>query len=201
MSTLPQKVKSVMRVYDRLDRDIAKFQDKSQLRCLNGCGECCKKPDIEAGIVEFLPLALDLYDRGIAESTLDELANKPDSLCHVFRPHITHFGGMCNAYPHRGLICRLFGFTARVNKDNQRELVTCKYIKTEQSEAFNNATAAIAKGENVPIMSEYYYRMQSIDPNLQGFYPINVAMAKAIEIVLHYYAYRKRRKPRNNRED
>jgi hypothetical protein len=35
----------------------------------------------------------------------------------------------------------------------------------------------------------------SVDPSLSDFYPINEAMAKAIEIVLHYYAYRKRRKP------
>ncbi|MEN9639434.1 MAG: hypothetical protein RLZZ262_1302 [Bacteroidota bacterium] len=196
MSSLPQKVKSVMRVYDRLDKDIAAFQTKSKLHCLSGCGECCKKPDIEAGIVEFLPLALDLYDKGLAESTLDELEQKPDSICHVFRPHVTKFGGLCNAYPHRGLICRLFGFTARVNKEEQKELVTCKYIKEEQSASYQKAIDDISRGEKVPVMSEYYYRMQSIDPGLQGFYPINVAMSKAIETVLQYYAYRKRRKPK-----
>ena len=187
-----------MRVYGRLDKDIAKFQEKTKLHCLSGCGECCKKPDVEAGIVEFLPLALDLFDRGLAEQTLEELNHKESSLCHVFRPHVTHFGGMCNAYPHRGLICRLFGFTARVTKEEQKELVTCKYIKTEQNAAYNQAMQRIAQGEKVPIMSEYYYRMQGIDPQLQGFYPINIAMAKAIEIVLHYYAYRKRRKPKTN---
>lgn len=196
MSSLPQKVKSIMRVYDRLDKDIAAFQTKSKLHCLSGCGECCKKPDIEAGIVEFLPLALDLYDKGLAESTLDELEQKPDSICHVFRPHVTKFGGLCNAYPHRGLICRLFGFTARVNKEEQKELVTCKYIKEEQSASYQKAIDDISRGEKVPVMSEYYYRMQSIDPGLQGFYPINVAMSKAIETVLQYYAYRKRRKPK-----
>jgi uncharacterized protein len=196
MSSLPQKVKSVMRVYDRLDKDIAAFQTKSKLHCLSGCGECCKKPDIEAGIVEFLPLALDLYDKGLAESTLDELEQKPDSICHVFRPHVTKFGGLCNAYPHRGLICRLFGFTARVNKEEQKELVTCKYIKEEQNAAYQKAIEGISRGEKVPVMSGYYYRMQSIDPGLQGFYPINVAMSKAIETVLQYYAYRKRRKPK-----
>jgi Fe-S-cluster containining protein len=195
MSSLPQKVKAVMRVYERLDKDIAAFQKRTTLHCLSGCGECCKKPDIEAGIVEFLPLALDLYDRGLAEATLEELQKKPDSICHVFRPHITSFGGLCNAYPHRGLICRLFGFTARINKEEQKELVTCKHIKEEQHLAYQKAMDGIAKGEKVPVMSEYYYRMQSIDPGLQGFYPINVAMSKAIETVLHYYTYRKRRKP------
>jgi uncharacterized protein len=200
MSTLPQKVKSVMRVYEQLDKDIAKFQSATQLHCLSGCGECCKKPDIEAGVIEFLPLALDLYDRGLAESTLAELSEKKDSICHVFRPHMTKFGGLCNAYPHRGLICRLFGFTARINKDEQKELVTCKYIKEEQSEHYRDAVDRIAQNEYVPVMSEYYYRMQSIDPGVQGFYPINEAMAKAIEMVLHYYAYRKRRKPKSTQD-
>jgi uncharacterized protein len=198
MSSLPQKVKSVMRVYEKLDRDIANFQKQTQLSCLNGCGECCKKPDIEAGIVEFLPMALELYDQGLAEETLLNLQQKKDSLCLVFRPHITNFGGLCNAYPHRGLICRLFGFTARINKEQQPELVTCKYIKEQQAVGYQEAIEGIKNGAPVPIMSEYYYRMQSIDPGLQGFYPINEAIAKAIETVLHYYAYRKRRKPKAN---
>ena len=196
MTTLPQKVKSVMRVYQQLDKDIARFQDKSKLSCLSGCGECCKKPDIEAGIVEFLPLALELYDRGEAESTLEQLQSNTGSLCHAFRPNVTSFGGLCNEYPHRGLICRLFGFTARVNKEDQKELVTCKYIKTQQAVEYQAAIDGIRNGDKVPIMSEYYYRMQSIDPGLQGFYPINEAISKAIEMVLHYYAYRKRRKPK-----
>jgi uncharacterized protein len=53
-----------------------------------------------------------------------------------------------------------------------------------------------AKG--IPMMSDYYSRLIQIDPSLSTLYPINEAAVKALEVVMHYYAYRRRRKP--NRE-
>ena len=194
MKTLPQKVNEVRKVYARLDKEIATFQQKSGLHCLSGCGECCKKPDIEATPLEFLPLALDLFDEGRAEIALEEIKAKKDSLCYVFRPHVTNFGGLCNAYPSRGLICRLFGFTARRDKEGKPELVTCKLIKEHQNEAYNAAIESIKKGEKVVVMSDYYSRLAHVDHTMTEFYPINEAMVKALETVLHYYAYRTRRK-------
>jgi len=41
------------------------------------------------------------------------------------------------------------------------------------------------------VMSDYYMQLHSIDYLLtKEFYPINEAMKKAIETVLHHYAYR-----------
>jgi uncharacterized protein len=196
MKTLPQKVNAVKKVYSRLDKDIEDLQKSSGLHCLAGCGECCKKPDIEATPLEFLPLALQLFDEGRAEKALEEIQNSTDTLCYVFRPHVTNFGGLCNEYPNRGLICRLFGFTARRNKEGNSELVTCKLIKEEQSAQYNALIEEIKQGKKVPVMSNYYTRMSSIDHNLVDFYPINQAMQKALEVVLGYYAYRKRRSPK-----
>jgi Fe-S-cluster containining protein len=194
MNSLPEKVAAVKRVYARLDKEIATMQQSSGLHCLSGCGECCKKPDIECTPLEFLPLALELFDEGRAEQAWEELQSQQNSLCYVFRPHITNFGGLCNAYPNRGLICRLFGFTARTNKEGQRELVTCKFIKEEQAFAFAQVTEELKAGKKIPVMSEYYTRLTSIDPTLAEFYPINQAIQKALEIVMHYYAYRVRRR-------
>jgi Fe-S-cluster containining protein len=182
-------------VYTKLDREISKVQLESGMHCLSGCGECCKKPDIEATPLEFLPLALKLYDDGKAESFLEELQNNTSSTCHVFRPYVTNFGGLCNEYPYRGLICRLFGFTARRDKEGKPEIVTCKLIKTHQEKEYQQAIDNIKNGKRIPIMSEFYTRLSSIDPSLAQFYPINKAMEVAVETVLHYYAYRKRRKP------
>jgi Fe-S-cluster containining protein len=194
MKSLPEKVTAVRRVYNRLDKEIAAMQQSSGLHCLSGCGECCKKPDIECTPLEFLPLALELFDEGRAEQSWEELKNQQNSLCYVFRPHITNFGGLCNAYPNRGLICRLFGFTARTNKEGQSELVTCKFIKEEQAQAFAQVTEELKAGKKIPVMSEYYTRLTSIDPTLAEFYPINQAIQKALEVVMHYYAYRRRKK-------
>ena len=194
MKSLPEKVTAVKRVYARLDKEIASMQQSSGIHCLSGCGECCKKPDIECTPLEFLPLALELFDEGRAEQAWEELQNNSQSLCYVFRPHITNFGGMCNAYPNRGLICRLFGFTARTNKEGQRELVTCKFIKQEQAEDYDQLVEDLKAGKKIPVMSEYYTRLTSIDPTLAEFYPINQAIQKALEVVMHYYAYRRRKK-------
>jgi hypothetical protein len=46
-------------------------------------------------------------------------------------------------------------------------------------------------------MSNYYTLMSTIDPELSKFYPINQAMTHALETVMAYYAYRKRRKPKS----
>lgn len=194
MKSLPEKVTAVKRVYARLDKEINTVQESSGIHCLSGCGECCKKPDIECTPLEFLPLALELFDEGRAEQAWEELQKNSQSLCYVFRPHITNFGGMCNAYPNRGLICRLFGFTARTNKEGQRELVTCKFIKEQQAEDYDQLVADLKAGKKIPVMSEYYTRLTSIDPTLAEFYPINLAIQKALEVVMHYYAYRKRKK-------
>ena len=196
MRTLPQKVKDVKRVYDRLDREIALLQKESGLHCISGCGECCKKPDIEATPLEFLPLALQLFDEGRAETALEELKTNTGSLCYVFRPNVTNFGGLCNEYPSRGLICRLFGFTARRNKEGGSELVTCKLLKEQQAEAYQSVVESLKSGKQIPVMSNYYSRISSIDHTLVEFYPINMAIQKALETVLHYYAYRKRRTPK-----
>ncbi|MFN0031818.1 MAG: YkgJ family cysteine cluster protein [Flavobacteriales bacterium] len=195
MKTLTQKVKAVEKLFAKLDGEISAFQKDSGLHCLAGCGECCKKPDIEATPLEFLPLALYFFDHGKAEETLHYLKQNSTSLCYVFRPHVTNFGGLCNEYPHRGLICRLFGFTARRDKEGKPELITCKLIKQHQNENYLIAADEVKQDTRAILMSNYYSRLSAIDPLLVSFFPINVAMSKALEVVMHYYAYRRRRLP------
>ncbi len=44
---------------------------------------------------------------------------------------------------------------------------------------------------DVPVMNEYYMQLASIDFEMaREYYPINKAIRKAIEMVLHFYAYR-----------
>lgn len=187
--SLQEKVRAVEVVFAELDEAISKFQNNTQLHCKFGCGKCCFKPDIEATIIEFLPFAHYLYQHNLAEQWYEKLNSGPE-LCMILNP--TQAGaGLCSEYHYRGLICRLFGYSARVNKYGSKELITCQIIKSEQSAAFGNAEVRISEGLDVPVMSEYYMKMHAIDPDLaRDFYPINVAIQKAIATVLHYYAYR-----------
>jgi len=191
MKTLPAKATAVMRVYRALDKHISQLQQQTQMQCPSGCGQCCKKPDIEASPVEFLPLALTWLDEGVLWERYEALQKQSDTTCFAFRPHITQYGGLCNAYLQRGLICRLFGYSARINKEGQKELVTCKVIKEGQAPAIEKSQW---HPKSIPVMTHYYSRMASIDLQLNDRLPINQAMMKAIETVGAYYAYRRRRK-------
>jgi hypothetical protein len=85
----------------------------------------------------------------------------------------------------------MFGFSSRTNKYSRKEFVTCQTIKTEQAAAYAEAVQTIEKGGSIPVMNHYYMRLLAIDPDLgRDFYPVNEAIRRAIETVLHYYAYR-----------
>lgn len=187
---MDQLAASVEALFEKLDNEITSFQAATSLHCKWGCGKCCFKPDIEATTLEFLPFALHLYKQGKAMEWLERLQSTESTVCLILNP-TSQSAGLCSEYKHRGLICRLFGYSARTNKHGEKELVTCQVIKTEQSPAFMEAEKKIAGGEAVPVMSQYYFQLMAIDPDLtRDFYPINVAIQKAIETVLHYYAYR-----------
>lgn len=177
-------------LFDELDSQISRFQSATSLHCGFGCGKCCFKPDIEATILEFLPFALHLYREGLAEEWYHRLQETTSTVCLILNP--TQSGaGLCSEYAHRGLICRLFGYSARTNKHGKKELVTCTIIKTEQSDAFSRATEGIDGGLPVPVMSQFYFQLMAIDADLsREFYPINTAIRKALETVMQYYAYR-----------
>jgi Fe-S-cluster containining protein len=189
MDELERKASEVMAVFEKLDAEISKFQSWSTLHCKFGCGKCCYKPDIEATALEFLPFALHLYKNGLAEEWLEKVLDE-DAICKILNP--TQAGaGLCSEYKHRGLICRLFGYSARTNKYGAKELVTCQIIKTEQETAYQEASSKIESGAEVPVMNQFYMQLHSIDMELtKDFYPINKAIRRAIEQVLHYYAYR-----------
>lgn len=188
--SMEEKAAEVSSLFSRLDAEIAAFQGWSALHCQRGCGKCCFKPDIEATILEFIPFALHLKKEKKAEDWLERLKKSDASVCLILNP--TQGGaGMCSQYPHRGLICRLFGYSSRTNKYGQKEIITCQIIKTEQETSFRNAQEALNSGSTIPGMSDYYMQLRGIDFELtKEVYPINLAIRKAIETVLQYYAYR-----------
>lgn len=172
-----------------LDIEIASFQSWSGLNCAYGCGRCCFKPDIEAAPLEFLPFALSIYKSGQLTRWLEKLENS-GAVCVILNES-QGGAGLCSQYAHRGLICRLFGFSARRNKYGRRELVTCTVIKGEQNNSFQAAEAALVEeGIRVPLFTDYYERLRSLDPALGGtLLPINQALRRALEAVGMYMDY------------
>jgi Fe-S-cluster containining protein len=185
---LGQKVQAVEEVFALLDLEISTFQGWSKLSCKTGCGRCCQKPDVEATVLEFLPFAYRAFLAGEAFEWLERLRQHENPVCILFSPSLTNGG--CQQYVHRGLICRLFGFSARLNKHSRKELVSCQTIKHEQAEKWQAAVEEVDNGRAVPVMSQYYMRLHAVDADLaRYFFPVNDAIRRAIELVLHHFSY------------
>lgn len=191
--SMESRVKAVEALFAVLDGEIATFQSESGLGCKVGCGKCCTHPDIDASPLEFLPWAFQLFLNGKAETTLEELRASSSSLCHLYRPLsvLDSHSGSCGDYKYRGLICRLFGYGASRDKLGQLRLATCKIIKENQADRYENVQIAMKNGLYVPIFTDYYMNLNQIDFRMgNSILPINKAMKAAIEEVLQYYAYR-----------
>jgi Fe-S-cluster containining protein len=183
------KIRSVKRVYRQLAIHSSLFRKSSKLQCISGCSACCAKPDIEATILEFLPAAYASYMDGsylqLIEN-IERVQNAGDSTCAFYQP--LNGNGGCMNYVNRGMICRLFGFSSKLDKTENRELLSCRFIKE-----IVNPSDLQASIDKAPDMSAYYMKLFGIDPKLSiQYYPINEAIMKALEMVLMHFHYRKK---------
>lgn len=186
---LINKIRSVKRVYRQLAIHSSVFRKNSDLQCISGCTACCIKTDIEATVLEFLPAAYESYLDGSYEKVLESIEvhqNAGDGTCIFYQP-LNSEGGCIN-YQNRGMVCRLFGFSSKLNKYGNREFVSCRFIK----EMVNPSVLKSVIGE-APDMSAYYLKLFGIDPKLSIQYlPINEAIREALEIVIMHFYYRKK---------
>lgn len=192
--SLARKVKAVERLFNRLDAEVAGFKAQTGLGCVAACGRCCTKPNIEATVLEFLPLAYAAYKEGRAYALWEKLnQSTSDTTCALLGPQSGEALGFCNDYLHRGLICRLFGFSTVTGKGGVRLLSTCSTIKTSFPESFKGATEHIQSGGKAPHGIDYAYALIGIDAQLGTHrMPINTAIRLALEHVMAYYSYRRK---------
>lgn len=188
-----KKIRQVENIFKSIDKSISRLKHVSGMECVPFCIECCKNPDIETTVLEFLPLAYHLYKIDKFDEILDKINNSPDNLiCVLLNPDLfkERIGG-CSEYPYRGLICRTFGFSIRENKNNIPELVTCKYIKNKNLEEYQSALTYISRYKRIPLLRKYALKFLNIDVDMANrYYPINTAIKLAIEKVCFYYQNR-----------
>lgn len=191
--SIVRKVRAVEKVFKSLDQESGIFNHKTGIRCLDGCGKCCTKPDIEASPLEYLPLAFEWYRQGIAEEKYAMLKENKSPICINYSPLSIENSstGNCQHYQYRGLVCRLFGNGASRDKHGKLVYVTCRLIKENQPEEVAYTMSLIEKKEYVPVFSDYYKKLYQIDFRLAGkIVSINEAIMLALEEVMQYYAYR-----------
>lgn len=188
MSVL-KKVRAVEKVFQTLENEITNFKLKSNLTCIENCHLCCAKSDIQANILEFLPLAYHLYQTHQAYEFLEKLEqNQHQSICALYNPF--NKDGACMFYPYRGLICRLFGNSAMMIHENKKDLICCKLLKTQKSVEYKKTEFLINHGLKVPLTSDYYMRLYAIDLKLSTqYFSINDALKNAIETILFDFRF------------
>lgn len=192
---LYRKVKAVERIFRALGKDIHKFQQATGIHCIEGCGVCCTKTGIEAAPLEFLPLAYQLFVQHRAWEIFEMLSrNDADERC-IFYDRIGLPGkpGRCTEHPYRGLICRLFGYSASTDRSGNLRFSTCRPIKDENPDRYTSINHAVSEGLPIPRGQYYYMMLSAVDASLMTYHPINTAIKKSIETVLSYYSYRRHR--------
>jgi Fe-S-cluster containining protein len=189
MINIYQKIQKVETLQRRVDREIANFKRQTCLDCDQHCIECCSYADVQATPLEFLPFAYHALKLGLIDQWFDELNRHDSPMCFFRRSEKNAWG--CRIYPVRGLICRLFGFSAVTNKHGRPEYAACRIMKRNWPDKVRLIKESISSGRKIPVISSYYRRLASIDPCLgQEFMPINAAMKKAIETIYFSVAYR-----------
>lgn len=185
---LYKAVKQTRQLFHELDQEIRRYSRESGLHCVQGCGHCCEYPELEATLLEFLPLAAWAWENGRAESLLTLLeAREEDHTCIMYNKGVIPGQGQCSHYSQRGLICRLFGFSARRDRSGQPRVVACGIMKEGQSETLALMQHRLDQGRKAPMYGEYQQRLANIHPEWgQRMYPVNEAIQKALETVGFY---------------
>ena len=156
----------VLELYEEIDRHCLSFQLESGLRCLDGCGSCCDSLKVESTPVVMLPAAAELFRRGELEAWHERLVTgEYDGLRCVFYSPAPLFpsNGHCSMYAQRPTICRLFGFSAVMNKKGLVEFGACRQLKTAVPDLFVHIGEKIHQGLNIPILSQYAMQVFGLD--------------------------------------
>jgi Fe-S-cluster containining protein len=174
-------------VYADLERQVAEFKRGAEIECLRKCALCCTTAKfVEASILEMLPLSLHFWEEGRAEELLEKLEGiHPEAPCVLLNPDPSDESrGGCNYYRFRPLVCRLFGFSANVDKDGHPTVAICNPLKKMDGGIPDRITERIRQGLPVPLMPDFSRRVAFLHPHfVQEKYPVNIALREALEIV------------------
>ena len=183
-------VRAVERILSEVDRATGTFLGKVSLKCPVGCAKCCHGQQVSASPIEFLPYAYHLYETGTLEDRYWEFKTNTKTSCLLVEGNNDGSNGRCSTYAYRGVICRLFGNAAMINKEGKKSYSGCSILKSQiaAQPQFESQLQLSA-----PIYSDFYMKLRNID-NTNGalIVPINIAIVKSMEIV--YNNTRRKRK-------
>jgi len=178
----------ILNIYEEADRKILRFQEATGLKCPPGCGSCCVCQEVEATVLEVLPLTSEVFSgqqEDLLYTKIEEQEGKGDRVCILYQPDLqTPGNGRCPYYKVRPLLCRLFGFAARRNKEGNPELCTCRRLRETSPQEVQKGEKKVRSEFSLPVYQEISMRIAVLNPGM-GFrrLPLNLAIKSAIEKV------------------
>jgi len=187
-------VRAVEKLYAALDEDTDQFKQISGIHCIQGCSACCTKPDIEASVLEMIPLAWYLYSNSLQDRVMERIKTCGDLCSSYMLMDPGNLAGRCTFYNKRALICRLFGNSAITLKDGHLGIYTCHKLKVGEALSLRLTNEGINKGWPVPLARKYRTQLDAIDIGLAAdINPINESLCKAMEKVSFHFRTRPER--------
>ena len=174
----------VIEVYRVIDQGIENLKNECGLSCPFGCGTCCESPNVEASILEMLPVAIWMFESGEVDMWLEKLATKGDDpTCVFYTPETLSYGqGRCGIYPIRPSMCRLFGYAAVRDKLGNLKFGACKVMKAVSPDEVAEVIAATQRPGAVLSFADASNCVASVDPVLgTARLAINRAVIRAVE--------------------
>jgi Fe-S-cluster containining protein len=166
----------LLNLYQEMSACFSQFQNNSGLPCPPSCGHCCTYPHIEASVREMIPMALYFYKKGEAEAVLKKIEENPKFCVNYIFDQNNIDNGKCGHYSVRPSVCRMFGVYGYQDKNGNTKVAACKIL---------NPNLKDQNLINAPLMSDWNYKMMSLDAKLvSDKMPINLALKKALEEVL-----------------
>lgn len=175
----------VLEVYRDLDTAVARFAARTGLVCPRGCGHCCLSEEVEATVLECLPLAFELFRTLQAELILQRLLKNGDERrCILYRSDYTEAGLWgCSQYRYRAVVCRLFGFAGNRDRHGSPQLAMCRIMK-DQPAPVGAVIPEPGGNAAMPLFSDAGLRITALHPGLgTERMPINMALQEALQKV------------------
>lgn len=178
---------NLQKLYEEMGQTFSAHQSKLGLSCPSGCGQCCLNPEVDASLLEMIPLALKIYDEGRLEEWLERLESNTTAHCLLYQDQGGR-KGYCGSYQERPSLCRMFGVSGYLDKNQKITLSICKLLKQEFPEQTQKAVSQTDAA--TPILRDWSIHLSTLHPELiQRRMPINDALKGALEKVALYAKY------------
>lgn len=181
----------VFREYIAIEKSIRSAMRASDIGCPDRCGACCYSKGIETTVLELFPLMMHVLRSGKLDYVVERLNCRTElDPCVFFESWPEgERNGFCTVYRFRPLVCRMFGFSARLRKDGAREAQVCRIVRQRDPEDVSRFEA-LCRNATVPDMASCFMRIAGLDPQ-RGYrlMPFHDALRETID----YFYWRKNR--------